>query len=137
MARASKANVEPTQEAMDDAIKCMAYGHQWDRVSGLQREAGAGHTGYRITFRCMRCASERLWTCDINGVRYYTSYEYSTAFEQAARPDVDESYTRKESLVAMALSTERRAHRASGTTIPTVLPRRTRAGANKSKRKAG
>lgn len=79
----------PTPEAVSDAEECLAWGHQWDRISGLQREQNAAYRGYRIWWRCMRCATERYASMDVYG-RALTAgmtYLYSDAFKQAHRAD--------------------------------------------------
>lgn len=84
------------QEAIEDALQCLAFSHQWDRVSPLQRERRARHMGYRIHWRCMRCASERIDTCNLYGQLLYRDYKYSKAFKAVNRPNPSEAYTRKE-----------------------------------------
>lgn len=84
------------REKLQDALQCLAFSHQWDRVSPLQRERRARHMGYRIHLVCMSCTSERVDTCNIYGQLLYREYKYSAAFKAVTRPDPSDEYTRKE-----------------------------------------
>lgn len=125
--KAAHANVRVTQEAIDDAHECLAWGHQWDKVtSGLERDSRRRHMGFRIMHRCMRCGSERERTVDLYGQPMYVTYTYSEAFKQAGRPDAREGQTRVQAQRESYITGYKRATREHQGGTVTTLRRKSR-----------
>lgn len=122
MSARRKAHVTVTVDALDDAAECLAWQHQWDRVGPIVASGGGsrGAMEFRVSWRCMRCGSERHLPVDIYGRRTSGGYDYdySDAFMQAARADADDNYTRKEGQRALWLHGARKGLMAGATVTP-------------------
>lgn len=81
------AQVSRIDTSLDDTfVKCRSYGHGWDEFAPVDMDRPV--YGWRLSLRCVRCATERHDNIDFKGQVMGRYYRYPDGYQQKGVPKV-------------------------------------------------
>lgn len=107
-------------DTSDDAfIRCRTYSHAWDEFYPIDLEAP--WYGWRLSLRCMRCATERHDNYDFKGRVMSRRYIYTEGYQTPKGEEKPEKTYFREELFSR-LRAQLEAHSSVGGEMPEVTP---------------